>query len=221
MDVKKLRYFYCDNMEHTISEDMKGAVNKAKRHFECITGQKCIKAKFQGLHEASNLFSYQMSKEPGNVSKIITSGKDMNPLTELLKMSVGQSKITLPSVLSLLQDRAPPLKNGKELLETTERLLSELEDLLGDDGVLIFPSTTEPAGKHYSPYWQLYKIAFFSIFNVLRVPVTQVPMGLNSQGLPVGIQVVATAFRDRHCLAVAEELDNAFGGWIPPFEIQE
>jgi fatty acid amide hydrolase 2 len=45
------------------------------------------------------------------------------------------------------------------------------------------------------------------------VPVTQVPMGLNSQGLPTGVQVVATRNRDRHCIAVAEELEKEFGGW--------
>lgn len=46
----------------------------------------------------------------------------------------------------------------------------------------------------------------------------QVPLGLDSKGLPLGIQVVASRNRDRHCLAVAEELDAAFGGWKPPFQ---
>lgn len=45
----------------------------------------------------------------------------------------------------------------------------------------------------------------------------QVPLGLDSRGLPLGIQVVATRNRDTHCLAVAEELDKAFNSFVPPF----
>lgn len=45
----------------------------------------------------------------------------------------------------------------------------------------------------------------------------QVPLGLDSNGLPLGIQAVATRNRDRHCIAVAEELERVFGGWRPPY----
>lgn len=45
----------------------------------------------------------------------------------------------------------------------------------------------------------------------------QVPLGLDSKGLPLGIQVVASRNRDRHCLAVAEELEREFSGWKSPF----
>lgn len=53
----------------------------------------------------------------------------------------------------------------------------------------------------------------------MKVPVTQVPLGLNSNGLPIGIQIAATKNRDRHTIAVAEELERAFDGWTPPFLI--
>lgn len=53
------------------------------------------------------------------------------------------------------------------------------------------------------------------------MPATQVPLGLSTTGLPLGIQVVATKNRDRHCLAVAEELEREFKGWVPPFEIMD
>lgn len=56
---------------------------------------------------------------------------------------------------------------------------------------------------------------------MLHVPATQVPLGLNSQGLPLGIQVVATRNRDRDCLAVAVELERAFNGWRPPFVCEQ
>lgn len=55
---------------------------------------------------------------------------------------------------------------------------------------------------------------------MLHVPATQVPLGLSeNSGLPLGIQVVATRNRDRDCLAVAAELERAFGGWQAPFSM--
>jgi len=33
---------------------------------------------------------------------------------------------------------------------------------------------------------------------------------------PLGIQVIANFNQDRLCLAVAEELERAFGGWARP-----
>jgi fatty acid amide hydrolase 2 len=41
-------------------------------------------------------------------------------------------------------------------------------------------------------------------------------MGLNHEGLPIGVQVIAAPYQDRLCLAVAKELETAFGGWVPP-----
>lgn len=55
-----------------------------------------------------------------------------------------------------------------------------------------------------------------AIFNVLGLPVTQCPLGLSSEGLPLGFQLVAASYNDRLTLAVARYLEEAFGGWVPP-----
>jgi Asp-tRNA(Asn)/Glu-tRNA(Gln) amidotransferase A subunit family amidase len=39
---------------------------------------------------------------------------------------------------------------------------------------------------------------------------------MNGQGLPIGIQIVAGPFQDRLSIAVAKELQTAFGGWKEP-----
>ena len=48
------------------------------------------------------------------------------------------------------------------------------------------------------------------------MPVTEVPLGLNEAGLPLGVQVAAGRDRDHVAIAVAMELERAFGGWAPP-----
>jgi fatty acid amide hydrolase 2 len=46
--------------------------------------------------------------------------------------------------------------------------------------------------------------------------VTQVPLGLNGDGIPVGVQVAAAPDNDHVTIAVAQELERTFGGWRPP-----
>lgn len=62
--------------------------------------------------------------------------------------------------------------------------------MLGDDGVLFFPSSPSTTKHHYEPLLHLYNFAYWAIFNVLKLPVTQVPLGLSKNGLPLGIQVL-------------------------------
>lgn len=88
-----------------------------------------------------------------------------------------------------------------------------------DNGVLLCPSSPTVAGYHYSAFFRPFNFAYWAIFNVLKLPVTQVPLGLSEDGLPIGIQVVAGKNQDHLCLAVAEELGKAFGGWVPPFKV--
>lgn len=58
-----------------------------------------------------------------------------------------------------------------------------------------------------------------AIFNVLGLPVTQCPLGLGSEGLPLGVQLVAAAYNDHLTLAVARYLEKAFGGWVLPGKV--
>jgi len=47
-----------------------------------------------------------------------------------------------------------------------------------------------------------------------------VPLGLSKSGLPVGLQVIASPLNDHLSIAVAEELEKGFGGWVSPSEIK-
>lgn len=58
------------------------------------------------------------------------------------------------------------------------------------------------------------------VFNITGNPVTQVPLGLTKEGLPVGLQIVTTAHNDHLSIGVAELLDKQFNGWAPPFNIK-
>ena len=51
----------------------------------------------------------------------------------------------------------------------------------------------------------------------MELPATQVPLGLDSEGLPMGIQVVAAEGEDHRTIAIAMALEAAgVAKWCPP-----
>lgn len=223
VQVQKLRYFYalenCDMKCSKVCGDVCQAIKKVTDHFERLTGQPVEIVKLEGLRKSSKLWRYWMTQEPQVFGKLLGNGKDLNPIVELVKKLCGMSEYTLASVFSLM-DSILPQEDAYIMKTTTKQLMDEIDELLGDDGILFYPPTTSVAPFHYQSFFSLYNFSYWSIFNVLHLPVTQVPLGLNSQGLPLGVQVVATKNRDRHCIAVAQELEDEFKGWVPPFAIE-
>lgn len=121
--------------------------------------------------------------------------------------------------MTTITERLGP-KSGSEkhiyLQQEVEALKKEMDDLLGQNGVLLYPTHPTPAPYHNEPLLKPFNFAYTGIVNVMGLPATHCPMGVNSQGLPIGIQVISNDRNDRLCLAVAEELEKAFGGWVPP-----
>lgn len=95
-------------------------------------------------------------------------------------------------------------------------LADELDAVVGN-GVLLHPPHSRVAPKHGTTVIRPWAVQPTAIFNVTRSPVTQVPLGLNRKGLPLGVQVVGARGNDHVTIAVAGALESAFGGWVPPF----
>lgn len=91
-----------------------------------------------------------------------------------------------------------------------------MSELLKDNAILIFPSFPTVAPFHHEPLFTSLNFAYTALWNTLPFPVVQCPMGLNKDGIPVGIQVVGGKNADRLLIAVAEEIEKGFGGWKPP-----
>ncbi|HCP48503.1 MAG TPA: amidase, partial [Deltaproteobacteria bacterium] len=140
------------------------------------------------------------------------------PIRDSLRWFTGTSPHTLPALALAVFEKTPGLIPGQvqRWMAAGHELRQELETALGTDGVLLFPSYPRPAPRHYRPLLRPLSFVYTAIFNILQVPVTQVPLGLNQEGLPVGIQVVAAWGQDHLTIAVAQELERAFGGWVPP-----
>lgn len=94
------------------------------------------------------------------------------------------------------------------------------DKFLDRNGVLIYPTLPETAPKHNQTLLKGNYCGYTMVFNITGHPVTQVPLGLSEDGLPVGFQVVTNAYNDHLSIGVAELLEKEFGGWVPPFEVK-
>lgn len=142
---------------------------------------------------------------------------------EFIKMPLGLSKHTKESLLTLIVGAAIPEDRDKAypLCEKFENLAielkNELEDKLGTDGVLIMPTLPTVAHKHNEAILKTPDVRFPCLFNVLQFPVTHATMRLDKKHkLPYGFSVASKPYQDHLTLAVAEEIEATFGGWVDP-----
>ena len=108
-----------------------------------------------------------------------------------------------------------PERRTRRALETGRAFAEELQAIVGD-GVLLHPSMPAVAPRHGRTVGRIWWAGDTAVLSLAALPTTQVPLGLNGSGLPLGVQVAAGPGRDHVAIAVALELERVFGGWVPP-----
>jgi fatty acid amide hydrolase 2 len=125
---------------------------------------------------------------------------------------------TLATLMTLAAERLGeriPERRIRRARAAARSLETEISATI-EDGVLLHPPHPRVAPRHGWTVGRPWLLAPTALFNLLGMPATQVPLGLGRKGLPVGVQVAAGRDRDHVAIAVAIELERAFGGWVPP-----
>ncbi|XP_064116184.1 fatty-acid amide hydrolase 2-like isoform X1 [Macrobrachium nipponense] len=231
VDVRKLRYFYIEDdggsaLVTPVHPELRAAQRNVVLHLEKAYGIKAKKitlkklklgvpmyfAKLASVEEA-HTFCQELALKKGSV----------NIWFELIKWIFRISHHTLPGlllgVLEKLNNLAKSSEDYPKMLTMCTDLRNEIKELLGEDGVLLFPSHATPAPYHGQPLFRAFNFVYTAVINVLYFPSTQCPLGLGSDGVPLGIQVVSNHYHDHLSLAVAAELEKAFGGWVCPSKV--
>ncbi|XP_045581637.2 fatty-acid amide hydrolase 2 isoform X1 [Procambarus clarkii] len=231
VDIQNLRYFYIEDdggspLVTPVHSELRAAQHKIITHFEKAYGIKAKKITLRKLKAAVAIYFAKLGnveEAPTFCQELALKQGEINVWLELVKWCMRLSKHTLPGlllgVLEKLNNYSKNSGDFPKLLTMCADLRSEIKELLGEDGVLLFPSHPTTAPYHSQPLFRAFNFTYTAIINVLLFPSTQCPLGLASNGLPLGIQVVANHYQDHLSLAVAAELEKAFGGWVCPSEV--
>ncbi|KAG5898522.1 hypothetical protein JTB14_038474 [Gonioctena quinquepunctata] len=214
VDLRKLEVYYILNPKDPFvspsRDEMKTSLLRAVNHFQELLGDDPKQVEFEGTKYVGKLWKYWMTQESGaNFCRDIMDRQgEANPFIEIVKHFTVGGDYTTSTIFNMVNGLLPTPKDDWARSET-EKLRQQMLDILGNNGVLLYPSAPWPAGYHHASYLRPWNFNLFSIWNVLKFPVTQVPMGLSKDGLPLGIQVVAAPYQDRLCFAVAKELERS------------
>jgi fatty acid amide hydrolase 2 len=160
------------------------------------------------------------ARESGGVREILQADGDDTPgLGRVIADAIrGRSHYSAALVNTLAAEsvsRFIPDRLQRRAAAAERALAEEITETIGD-GVLLHPPWAKLAPRHGSTVGRPWVLAPQAIFNLLGLPATAVPLGLNDRGQPLGVQVAAGRDRDHVSIAVALELERAFGGWVPP-----
>jgi fatty acid amide hydrolase 2 len=144
----------------------------------------------------------------------------LNPLgpidfgKEFLKIAMGRGDYTFPALLTAyLEIKAVKETDMTPWYEELMSLRARLHDQLGESGILLLPPHPRKAPKHNAALITPFDFCYTGVFNALKFPASVAPTGLATNGLPLGVQIVAGEDQDHLCLSAAEAVEEAFGGW--------
>jgi len=183
-------------------------------------GARVTTRRFDALKRSLHHWSAAMSAAGGTpFGALMADGARKPILPELFKWALRRSDHTIPALALAAVERVPEAfpSRTRGLVDEAAALREELSEAIGD-GVMLYPSYSRPAPHHFSPLLRPLHFVYTAIINVMGFPSTQVPLGLSRRGIPIGVQVIARHGNDHVTIAVAKELERAFGGWVPPPE---
>ncbi|KAJ8342042.1 hypothetical protein SKAU_G00319700 [Synaphobranchus kaupii] len=227
VDLRNLRFFSVPHdggspLVSPVAEQLLQAQREVVERLEADLGVKVEQLRIPQLRYSFQIWGALMGapgrdgKPPKAFAELMAGdGKKVWPVWELAKWILGLSAHTMPAIGLALMEMVQG-SPSQFVLQQKEELQSRLEEVLGTDGVLLYPTHPHIAPKHHHPLFTPFNFAYTGIFNIMGLPVTQCPVGLCREGLPMGLQLVAGKRQDHLTLATALHLERAFRGWRDP-----
>lgn len=220
-DLAGRRIFVCEDpvfhLAKRADDETRGAVRRSARLLEQY-GAELVEFDPHFFVRAAELwFAAVRSHQSKAFSELLSPDDPISFSREILGVFRGKGRYTVPSLATALLEK---LASGRRddvpaLLREAAELRTRFEELLGPEGLLLFPSHPRVAPKHRSPWLSPFDFVYTAAFNLFDGPATACPVGLSEEGLPLSVQVIANPDRDDLTMAVAEILESGFGGWTP------
>lgn len=227
VDLHNLKVFYMTEAGKSlvflpVEQDIKDVIHTVAKHLNRKYGMPVTEGNFKEMEdsaETSIAVFFGLQGIPNALEDSENPKGSHSLFLEIMKALIGASKysnaLLMFYVLQVTNVFIPRWKY-KYYYDQNEALKKKFTDVLGDNGIFLYPTHPTAAYYHNEMFTKTVGIMYAMIFNVLGLPSTHVPLGFNKEGMPIGIQIVAAPSQDRLCLAVAEALEKDLGGWIPP-----
>ncbi|XP_047105781.1 fatty-acid amide hydrolase 2-A [Schistocerca piceifrons] len=222
----KMKFYYMESdggspVVSPVHPEIKDVLLKAVSHFERAYNIKAQKIRLEKMKMSIDIWLAKMKVKNGPTfcEELANREGSITLWWELVKWFLGFSNHTFIALATALTEKLgvqPGTPEYAQLCDLCDQLHQEFQDMLGNNGVLFYPTHPTPAPYHLEPLIKPFNFAYTGIINMLGFPATHCPLGLSKGGLPIGIQVIGGMNQDHLTIAVANELEKAFGGWVPP-----
>jgi Asp-tRNA(Asn)/Glu-tRNA(Gln) amidotransferase A subunit family amidase len=163
-----------------------------------------------GLDRALELWWFFFGPVIGHLLSKAVDGKEaqISPmLREYLSYATSRGPIPLDLFIEACAER--------DLLRA--KILRQMQEV----PILLSPVSSAPAFLHGSGNYRpstgyLDTMRYSQWLNLTGFPGASVPLGLSSQGLPIGVQIIGRPFEDELVLSVAEAIERTRGPWQAP-----
>jgi amidase len=207
VDISRLRVaFFTDNGTSPPTPETVATVTDAARHLEGVVAE--VEEARPGCLSKTMFFLWETVFLGGDRGEEFIEALDQLGVTEPsreLAEFIRQAREIEFSVAELRK---------RFLAIDTYRL--DIARFMQDRDVMITPAMPTPAKPHGGGLSEITDFSYLMPQNLTGWPAAVVRCGTSPEGLPIGVQVVAKAWREDVALAVAAELERAFGGWKPP-----
>ncbi len=213
-ELKKLRVGYFEDDGRTpVSTEIRQAVQIAAEVLR-RAGFEVEPFRPAGLEEARILWKKFFVKMGGMMIGPMFDGRgrDENPmLKQFLEWSAAEPSLSGPAVMDAWIRR--------------DAVRAEFLAQMRQYPILLCPPAAVPAFRHGERSWvvegknveYLNAWSYAEFFNVLGNPAAVVPVSQNSEGLPIGVQIVGRPWEEEQVLSVAAEIEAGCSGFkIPP-----
>ena len=203
-----------------VSRELRAARLRAAEALE-QAGAKVETISLRSMKRALELYLAVLKLEAGVsvADLIVAEGSVKVGLRSALKRKGPHTRALRLLLMSEWMTGKLPQGSLRKAAAAREAFEQELQAAIGD-AVLLHPTHPRVAPRHGRTVGKPWLLTTTAVFNLAAVPVAQVPLGLNARGLPLGVQAAAGPDRDHVAVAVALELERAFGGWVPPTDPQ-
>nr|XP_022908015.1 fatty-acid amide hydrolase 2-A-like [Onthophagus taurus] len=226
IDTSKLNVYYEYQLEKALftpktHKDIERAIQKSVQSLKTYSNATIKHHKFDlsNTNEMCLSIIFDMENIPNVLMESMKPKKSRHLYLEILKSLLFCSDYSLQGLFFyalqhtnvFISKRKCDFYKNKALM-----LKNDFLEKLGNNGVFLFPTYPTSAVLHNKLFVETSNVVYMLLFNVLGFPSTHVPIGRDSNNLPIGIQVVAAPYRDNLCFSVAKELEKQFGGWSEP-----